>query len=326
MLRHRALRWIILLGIVAAAVAAVGLYLIYRHDMRSIEEHVAAGSEIVETTHGPVEFATWGSGPPALIVHGAGGGYDQGRFLAEAFGGDGFRWIAPSRFGYLRTPIPADASTAAQADAFAALMDALGIDRAAVVAVSGGGPPALKFAERHPERVAALVLISSAPYTPFTGEEQELPVPAWVYQLLFSSNFPYWLMQKIARPHLAAMYDVTPAFEAELTPDDAASVAAMVDAFQPVTARMAGLANEAAAIDPDARYALEDIAAPTLVVHARDDGMNPFTVGAALAEGIPGAEFMPLDTGGHLSLGHRDEVRERVSAFLREHAGGQYRP
>jgi len=317
MRQHPALIWTVLLAIAAAA---AGLYFVYWRDMRAIEARVAGASRIVETPHGPVEFASWGNGPPVLIVHGAGGGYDQGRLLAEAFGGDGFRWIAPSRFGYLRTPMPADASTAAQADAFADLMDVLAIDRIGVVAVSGGVPPALQFAERHPERTAALVLISSAPYTPFNAEGQELPVPAWVYQLLFSSDFPYWLMQKIARPSLAAIYDATPELRATLTPEDAASVDAMVDAFQPVTARTAGRANEAAAIDPDARYALEEITAPTLVIHARDDGINPFAVGARTAERIPGAEFMALDSGGHLSLGHRTEIRARVAAFLRAHA------
>jgi pimeloyl-ACP methyl ester carboxylesterase len=290
--------------------------------MRAIDERVAAASEIVDTVSSPIEVSIWGAGPPALIVHGAGGGYDQGRLLAEAFGGDGFRWIAPSRFGYLRTPMPADASTAAQADAFSTLLDALDVDRTAVVAVSGGGPPALKFAERHPERTAALVLISSAPYTPFTAGEQELPMPAWAYQLLFSSDFPYWLMQKIARPSLAALYDATPTLRSGLTPEDAASIEAMIDAFQPVTARTEGLANEAAAIDPAASYALEAITAPTLVIHARDDGINPFAIGTRIAEGISGAEFMPLDSGGHLSLGHRAEIRARVAAFLREHAGG----
>jgi len=99
----------------------------------------------------------------------------------------------------------------------------------------------------------------------------------------------------------------------------------MVDAFQPVTARTAGLANEAAAIDPDARYALEEITAPTLVIHARDDGINPFGVGARTAERIPGAQFMALDSGGHLSLGHRAEIRARVRAFLSEDAGGDTR-
>ncbi len=58
---------------------------------------------------------------------------------------------------------------------------------------------------------------------------------------------------------------------------------------------------------------------PTLVVHARDDGLNPFHVGEHTARGIPGAEFVPLATGGPLLLGHHAEVRARVRAFFAQH-------
>jgi pimeloyl-ACP methyl ester carboxylesterase len=77
--------------------------------------------------------------------------------------------------------------------------------------------------------------------------------------------------------------------------------------------------NEGAAISPNATYALERIGAPTLVIHARDDRLNQFAVGEALAARIQGAAFVPLDTGGHLLLGHHAEVRARVTEFL---AGG----
>ena len=54
------------------------------------------------------------------------GGFDQGLELGDGLVRAGFRLIAPSRFGYLRTPLPADASAEAQADAHASLLDALG--------------------------------------------------------------------------------------------------------------------------------------------------------------------------------------------------------
>jgi pimeloyl-ACP methyl ester carboxylesterase len=68
--------------------------------------------QIVMTRHGSVEYTNWGEGAAVLVIHGAGGGYDQGVAIARAFGGEGFRWISPSRFGYLRTSLPADDSTA----------------------------------------------------------------------------------------------------------------------------------------------------------------------------------------------------------------------
>jgi 2-hydroxy-6-oxonona-2,4-dienedioate hydrolase len=285
-------------------------------------ERMSMESRVIQTRQGPVEFTTWGSGPAVLVVHGAGGGYDQGRAIAMAFGGEGLRWIAPSRFGYLRTPLPADASTAAQADAFAALLDTLGVDRVAIVAMSGGVPPALEFALRHPARTSALVLLSSAPYTPLTAGEQKLPVPIWMYQALFSSDFPYWILGKVARTSLETIFDVKPGLRAALTPREKAFVAMMVDGFEPVSRRTDGLRNEAAAIDPKAYYPLEAITRPTLVIHSRDDGINPFAFGEYTARRIPGAEFMPLMTGGHLLLGHHPEVQARVNTFLRQHAPG----
>lgn len=320
--RGRVWQWVVL-GIVGVlAVGAGATSLAYARDMRAIRDRLAAGSQIAETRHGPIEYTTWGQGPPVLVVHGAGGGYDQGISIARAFGGEGFRWISLSRFGYLRTPMPADASTAAQADAFADLLDALGVEQVAILAMSGGVPPSLQFAQRYPERAAALVLLSSAPYTPLTAAEQNLPMPIWVYQALFSSDFPYWVLQNVTPASLESMFDITPALRAGAPPEEQPFIAGQVDAFQPVTGRFAGVQNEGAAIDPNARYLVEEITAPTLVVHARDDHINPFSFGEYTAQHIPGAQFMPLETGGHLLLGHHAQVQARANAVLQQYATG----
>jgi len=316
-MRRRFFVNVLLAGVI---IASGGTYLAYAREMQTMRDRLSAGSQLIQTPHGPIEYTTWGNGPAVLVVHGAGGGYDQGSLMVRAFGSEGFRWVVPSRFGYLRTPMPADASTAAQAEAFADLLDALGIQRVAILAMSGGVPPSLQFAQRHPKRTTALVLLSSAPYTPLTAGEQKLPVPIWLYQALFSSDFPYWLLQRVARSSLEPIFDVTPALRATLTPEELAFVDDIVDAFQPVTGRTGGLRNEGAAINPDAHYSLEEIRTPTLVVHSRDDHINPFTFGEYTAQHIPGAQFMPLMTGGHLLLGHHAEVRARVNAFLRQYA------
>lgn len=318
----RVWRWVGL-GVVGALAVGVGAtYLAYSRDMRATRDRLTAGSQILETRHGPIEYTTWGEGPPVLVVHGAGGGYDQGISIARAFGGEGLRWISPSRFGYLRTPLPADTSTAAQADAFADLLDTLGIERVAILAMSGGVPPSLQFAQRYPERTAALVLLSSAPYTPLTAGEQKLPVPIWVYQALFSSDFPYWVLQKVTPSSLEPMFDITPALRVTARPEEQAFIASQVEAFQPVTGRIDGVRNEGAAIDPGARYLVEEITTPTLIIHARDDHINPFSFGEYTARHIPGAQFLPLETGGHLLLGRHAEVRARANAFLRQYAPG----
>lgn len=117
------------MGIALGALAAVcATALAYRRDSAGASRRVACGSRLVRTARGVIECATHGSGPAVLAIHGAGGGFDQGPDIAGARADVGFRVIAPSRFGYLRTPVPSDASDEAQADAYAAVLDALGIE------------------------------------------------------------------------------------------------------------------------------------------------------------------------------------------------------
>jgi pimeloyl-ACP methyl ester carboxylesterase len=118
------------------------------------------------------------------------------------------------------------------------------------------------------------------------------------------------------------MFDITPALRAASPPEEQAFIAGQVEAFQPVTDRIDGVQNEGAAIDPDARYLLEEITTPTLVIHARDDHINPFSFGEYTAQHIPGAQFMPLASGGHLLLGRLAEVQARANAFLRQSTTG----
>ena len=189
------MRILVILAVLAVGLGALWAW--YASDMAATRDRLAASSEIVETALGPVEAATWGEGPPALVIHGAGGGWDQGRVLAETLGGEGLRWIAVSRPGYLRTPLGADPSPARQADLFAALLDSLGVESVVVLAVSGGVPPALKLADRHPERVAGLRWCSSpvspSRSTPSTG------VPDWVGPALFFDLILAWAVSKGSR-------------------------------------------------------------------------------------------------------------------------------
>src|ERR1051325_6740228 len=78
----------------------------YHTDLTAARLNALAGSQVISTARGPIEFATRGAGPTVLALHGTGGGWDQGMYLAGVLADNGFRVIAPSRFGYLRTPPP----------------------------------------------------------------------------------------------------------------------------------------------------------------------------------------------------------------------------
>ncbi len=309
-----------ILVILGVGLAAAVIWWVYRTELDGIRERLSSEARTLETPFGPVEYARWGDGPPAVFIHGAGGGWDQGKLIAQHFVGEGYSWISVSRFGYLGAGLPEDASTAAQADALAALLDHLGIERAAVLGVSGGAPPAIQLAARHPDRVAALVLLASAPFTPLTADTQDLPMPAWGYEMLFSTDFPYWALSKLAPGALAGMFDARPELVAALDPEDAVFLDGMIEAFLPVSDRVAGTANEGAAINPIVPHPADAIVAPTLIVHARDDGINPFPIAEYATSVIPGAKLLAFDTGGHIMLGRTGEIRDEVRAFLERNA------
>lgn len=139
---------------------------LYGYELGLAREAAQRGSFLINTDAGPIEYAEHGTGIPLLSIHGAGGGFDQGLTNAIEFAGENFRIIAPSRFGYLRTPVPQDASPMAQADAHAALLFNLNAPKAIVIGVSAGARSAIELALRHPHMVSALVLIVPGTYSP----------------------------------------------------------------------------------------------------------------------------------------------------------------
>ncbi|MCW5631301.1 MAG: alpha/beta fold hydrolase [Rhodoferax sp.] len=167
------------------AIAAAGLLVVatagiggaFQRDMADARLRAAAGSAVVDTGCGPIEYQQAGQGVPLLMIHGSGGGHDQGMDWARPLSRHGVRVIAMSRFGYLRTPRPADASPQAQADAHVCLLDALGIKTAAVIGVSAGAPSAMQAAIRHPDRVRALVLVVPIAWKPGSVADSAPPCP-----------------------------------------------------------------------------------------------------------------------------------------------------
>jgi pimeloyl-ACP methyl ester carboxylesterase len=307
---------------VAAGLVVLGSAWVWRdysRDLAAARARIATGSELAQTACGPIEFAQRGSGPAVLVVHGAGGGFDQGMDFGGQLADAGFRVIAMSRFGYLRTPLPADASDATQADAHACLMDALGIERAAIIGASAGAPSSLQFAIRHPRRCSALGLLVPAAYVPKPGDAQPLDPPAatqWVFDTALRSDFLFWAAIRVARDTLTTAVLATPLEVVEnAAPQEKARVAAMLHQILPVSPRRLGLLNDAAVTSTLRRAPLERVEAPTLVVALDDDLFGTMPGARYTAERIPGARLVTFPHGGHVWVGRDAEVRQ----LLREH-------
>jgi pimeloyl-ACP methyl ester carboxylesterase len=300
---------------------AVPTCAIYRRDVARAYNRVSTGSRLAQTGCGPIEYAVAGKGPPVLVVHGAGGGFDQGLDLSGGLVRDGFRVIAVSRFGYLRTPLPADASAAAQADAHACLLDALNIRRAAVLGISAGGPSALEFALRHPDRTAALVLLVPAVYAPHP--DQVMPSrmstgTVFLFDTALRSDFLFWAGSKLAhKTFIRSILGTPPELEASAPVDEQARLQLVVEHILPVRPRRLGLLNDAAVVSSIPRYPLERITAPTLAISTADDLYGTFEPARFTADHVPHARFIGYPTGGHMLVGHDEETSAAILAFLR---------
>jgi 2-hydroxy-6-oxonona-2,4-dienedioate hydrolase len=311
------MKWLLLLVVVASA--WIGWR--FHSDLTQARARVMQGGTVIATRCGPIEYeeaGAPGNGAPLLMIHGSGGGHDQGMLFARDFAAQGIRVIAPSRFGYLGTPLPADVSPQAQADAHACLLDALGIPPAAVLGASAGALSAVQMAIRHPDRVSALVLLVPLAWRPTTAADA--PPSELAQKLLLSligSDFVYWSAMHVARQQVIARVLATPpALVAVASPAEQARVNAMIDSILPVSARAEGLRNESTTATHLQPYALDAIRAPTLLISARDDGYGTYASAEYTASRIANAKFIGFETGGHLWVGHDDEVRRAVVAHV----------
>ncbi len=300
-----------ILGTVALTGVALGTRVVraYRRDLETVTARLdAVDKKRVTTRFGTVEYAESGTGDPVLVSHGVFHGCDGG-LLSVRDTVIGRRVIAPSRFGYLGSSLPAQATPEDQADAFAALIDELGIAAVDVIGISAGTTAALLFALRHPSRTKHLVLMSGN----LPGDPTAAAPPAWAKALY--ADPPMWLVKKLARPQVLRMMGVPAGF-----PRDAAQAAVieeMVESIYPIGPRVAGAIFDAYTSNPAVnRLPIEAITVPTLLIHAKDDPLCSFDPVEAAAKRIPGCRLLALESGGHLGLGQDARTRAELDTFL----------
>ena len=181
--------------------------------------------------------------------------------------------------------------------------DALGLERFALLGISQGGAVSIEYAVRYPERVSHLILFGAYPAgwrinaTPEVTKEREaviaLTETGWgrdnpAYRQIFSSTF----MPSATIDELNWFNE----FQRRTT--SPANAARFLSAFA----------------DIDVRHRLAKVTVPTLVIHSLRDRRIPVSTGRDLAAAIPHAEFLGLDSDGHLLLGREHASQEFVNA------------
>ncbi len=278
-------------------------------------EILLSNSQVAETSVGPIEYRLVGDyGPMVLFLHGTPGGYDQIDELP------GIRILAPSRPGYLRTPLTVGKSPAEQAHAYAALLDVLNIDSVVVMGASGGGPSSISFAAMYPERTSALIAMEAvSQIIPSNEGAPEMPV-------FMRSDFLMWVTLSTMENFLDAK-----AIVKILVPDEAiqdlilsdakktARVKSLIWSAWPISQRETGQANDIS------QFAMLDLASrevtvPTLIIHGDRDINVPFRHSDMLARQIPGSILHVVEGGDHMMpFSHSEEVDMAMERFLKKH-------
>lgn len=279
--------------------------------MHELDVHLADGRVLHAYDTGPASGATlttmWHHGTPNVGV--------PPEPLFAASRPLGLRWIGYDRPGYGKSTRHLDRDVASAASDAAAVADALGIERFAVMGHSGGGPHALACAALLHDRVTAVV--AGASLAPYGGKGLD-----WFDGMAPSGEASLRAAvegREAKERYEASAPEVDPGFAGA----DQAALRGEWSWFGRIVE--AGLANGICAlVDDDLAYVAPwgfdpgDVDAPTLLLHGASDRIVPASHSRWLAAHTPNAELWLRANEGHISI-----LREAPAAleWLVERAG-----
>ena len=171
------------------------------------------------------------------------------------------------------------------------VVDATGLDRFPLLGMSQGCAVSIAYAVRHPERVSHLVLYGGfARGRRKRGSQQDIAGGDAIVTLI---------RQGWGQDNPAFRQMLTSLFMPGATPEQMQSFNDM----QRITTSPENAARLRQSVDEiDVTDLLASVNIPTLVLHARNDAMQPFDEGRRLAMGIRGARFVALESRNHMIL------------------------
>lgn len=282
----------------------------------------ALKSRVVRTARGPVEVAETGSGPALLVVHGIAGDWRQARTVAQDFA-DRARVILVTRPGYGRTPLSSGRTFTEQAELYSALLDALAVERAVVLGISGGGPSAYAFAALASERCDGLLLccaVRPAAAEPPTvlAEMRRLAAVPGVWSALAGAARALGAVRRLAghraSPDLAGC---TPLEQQQLARPEVLATLVQFEQDREVMLRGRGLRNDTRQFDVMPPPWPDGVLVPTVVMHGDADDVVPLSHGCDYAAVVPGARLQILEGIGHVvPLFARSQLVTELRALL----------
>ena len=143
---------------------------------------------------------------------------------------------------------------------------------------------------------------------------------------IVGSDLAFWLGSKFARNMVVKRVLATPPEAVSAAnKGEQIRVGRMLNLIPPISNRFKGILNDSRISTSPARFDLERIAAPTLVLSVRDDLYGTFASAQYTAKRIRGAKFIGYDAGGHMWVGHHDQVITEIEAFLKSSSSTMHR-
>ena len=264
----------------------------------------------VEVSGVRFRVADEGLGPAMLFVHGFPLNHTMWRAQIDEFSKT-HRVIAPDLRGFGGTDGALYSVSMEQfADDLAALLDALAVEGPVVFCgLSMGGYIAWQFVQRHPTRVAKLIVCD----TRAAGDSPEAAANRLKMADIVLRDGPepiVWAMM----PKLFALCS-SDASSSDHCPAAIASVRQMVLNSNPVAI---AAAHRGMAVRPDVTAWLPTVTVPTLVICGEHDAISPPAEMQAIADAIPNAQFALIEKAGHMAP---MEQPEAVNAVIRRFVG-----
>lgn len=205
----------------------------------------------------------------------------------------------------------------------------MGIDSVAVIATSGGGPSALQFALRHPDRCRAMVLIAANSDVK-AGDESEEEIgevgqpPAWLNNLLFS-DVTSWIIirlsQVIPGKVLAALVGEDDVEAILNDPEKYQTFTDFLNTLALLSLRREGALNDGKQFRSFTGYPFEKIPCPALILYGSKDTFVPVAEQVYLMQTLPDAKYIEIEGGTHfMAISHASVLAPQITDFLNTHA------
>jgi len=237
-----------------------------------------------------IYYEVHGEGEPLLLIMGLGADVTGWLFQTSEFSKE-YRVIVFDNRGVGRTDAPdSPYSIEMMADDAAGLLYALGIEKAHIIGLSMGGMIAQELALKYPQRVKSLILATTA-----AGPSEGIfraghVIDTWARMVQEGVSLETRIGEQLIWIFTDKFFENEEQFNMTLN----------VMLSNPYPQPAYALARQVAAcLEHDARDRLGQIAVPTLVLVAKEDILLPVKLSEAIAAGIPSAELVVLEGGGH---------------------------